>query len=126
MIFGGVFERLPDLRVAFAHGGGSFPGTVQRIEHGFDVRPDLVAMHNPRPPRDYLGRFWVDSLVHNPGQLGYVASLFGSKRVCLGSYFPFPLGEASPGAILREAELESADEARILATNALECLGVGR
>ena len=41
MIFGGVFERLPNLRVAFAHGGGAFPSTIGRVQHGFDVRPDL-------------------------------------------------------------------------------------
>ena len=54
MIFGGVFERLPDLRVAFAHGGGSFPATIGRIEHGFDVRPDLCAIDNPVNPKSYL------------------------------------------------------------------------
>lgn len=47
-IFGGVFERLPKLRVAFAHGGGSFPSTIGRIQHGFDVRPDLCAGKKPR------------------------------------------------------------------------------
>ena len=46
MIFGGVFEKFPKLRVAFAHGGGSFPFTIGRIEHGFEVRPDLVAVDN--------------------------------------------------------------------------------
>ena len=67
IIFGGVLERLPTLRVAFAHGGGAFPGTLGRIQHGFEARPDLVAVDNPVPPRDYLGRFWVDSLVHDRG-----------------------------------------------------------
>lgn len=126
MIFGGVFERLPSLRVAFAHGGGSFPGTIDRIQHGFDVRPDLVAVDNPRPPRDYLGSFWVDSLVHDPGQLNYVSSLFGRNRVCLGSDFPFPLGEDQPGTIIRDADLDPVDETRMLAANALEWLGVAR
>ena len=65
MIFGGVFERLPDLRVAFAHGGGAFPATIGRIQHGFDVRPDLCAIDNKIDPLDYLGKFWVDSLVHD-------------------------------------------------------------
>ena len=63
MIFGGVLERLPKLRVAFAHGGGSFPATIGRIEHGFDVRPDLCAVDNNVNPREYLGKFWIDSLV---------------------------------------------------------------
>ena len=57
MIFGGVFERLPRLRVAFAHGGGSFPHTLGRIEHGFEVRPDLCAVDNKVSPRAYLGKF---------------------------------------------------------------------
>jgi len=57
VIFGGVLERLPRLRIAFAHGGGAFPGTLGRIEHGFECRPDLVAVDNPVPPRAYLGRF---------------------------------------------------------------------
>lgn len=51
MIFGGVFERHPNLRVCFAHGGGAFPFTLGRIEHGFNVRPDLCAVNNPVNPR---------------------------------------------------------------------------
>ncbi|MFT6678009.1 MAG: aminocarboxymuconate-semialdehyde decarboxylase, partial [Granulosicoccus sp.] len=66
MIFGGIFERLPNLKVAFAHGGGSFPTTIGRIEHGFNVRPDLCAVDNNINPRDYLGKFYLDSLVHDP------------------------------------------------------------
>lgn len=64
-IFGGIFERLPDLRVCFAHGGGAFPFTVGRVEHGFNVRPDLCAVDNKRNPREYLQKFYVDSLVHD-------------------------------------------------------------
>ena len=65
MIFGGVFERLPNLRVAFAHGGGAFPSTIGRVQHGFDVRPDLCAIDNNIDPIGYLGKFWVDALVHD-------------------------------------------------------------
>ncbi|NJO01910.1 MAG: amidohydrolase, partial [Bacteroidia bacterium] len=54
MIFGGVFEKLPTLRVAFAHAGGSFLPTIGRLEHGFQARPDLVAIDNPVSPRQYL------------------------------------------------------------------------
>src|SRR3977135_2217942 len=54
MIFGGVFERFPKLRVAFAHGGGAFRFTIGRIEHAFHVRPDLCATDNKANPRKYL------------------------------------------------------------------------
>lgn len=90
MIFGGVFERLPTLKVCFAHGGGSFPMTIGRIEHGFNCRPDLVAVDNKRNPREYLGKFWVDSLVHDEKVLQYVVDVMGEDRVCLGSDYPFP------------------------------------
>jgi len=126
MIFGGVFERLPRLRVAFAHGGGSFPGTIDRIQHGFEVRPDLCAVDNDVPPRDYLGHFWVDSLVHNPRQLSYIASLFGNDKVCLGTDFPFPLGEHDPGSTIRGADLDAIDESAMLGGNAFNWLGMER
>ncbi len=107
MIFGGVFEKCPKLRVAFAHGGGAFPFSIGRIEHGWKVRPDLCAVDNQRNPRDYLAqpdgtpaRFWVDSLVHDADALRMLISLFGPQRVALGSDYPFPLGEAEPGALI--------------------------
>ncbi|HRN35785.1 MAG TPA: amidohydrolase family protein, partial [Flavobacteriales bacterium] len=93
MIFSGLFEKLPKLRVAFAHGGGSFPGTLGRIQHGFEVRPDLCAVDNNVPPKDHLGRFWLDSLVHDPAMLQHVVNLVGADRVALGTDYPFPLGE---------------------------------
>lgn len=96
MIFGGIFERLPTLRVAFAHGGGSFPATLGRIQHGFDVRPDMCAVDNKVAPRDYCGRFWVDSLVHDPDMLRYIVKLLGAEKVALGTDYPFPLGEYEP------------------------------
>ena len=96
MIFGGVFEQLPDLRVAFAHGGGAFPATVGRIQHGFNVRPDLCAVDNDVAPIDYLGKFWVDSLVHDMEMLRYLIDKVGDEKITLGSDYPFPLGEQIP------------------------------
>jgi aminocarboxymuconate-semialdehyde decarboxylase len=124
VIFGGVLERLPSLRIGFAHGGGSFPGTLGRIAHGFEARPDLVAVDNPVPPRAYLGRFWVDSLVHDAEMLHHIVKLFGEERVMLGSDYPFPLGEDSPGALIRSLpQLSPAGRDRLLGGNALHWLG---
>ena len=107
MIFGGVFEKFPKLRVAFAHGGGSFPGTIGRIEHGFTVRPDLVAIDNDINPRKYLGKFWVDSLTHDAKQLQYIIDIFGEDKVALGTDYPFPLGELEPGALIESMNYSS-------------------
>lgn len=122
MIFGGVFERLPKLRVAFAHGGGSFPGTIGRIEHGFKVRPDLVAVNNNVNPRAYLGRFFVDALVHDPAALSMLIDLFGANRVAMGSDYPFPLGEHVPGALIESMALPVEVKEQLLSSTAKEWL----
>jgi aminocarboxymuconate-semialdehyde decarboxylase len=100
LIFGGVLERLPRLRICFAHGGGAFPATLGRIQHGFDVRPDLCAIDNPHGPRKYLSRMYFDSLVHDPSKLDFLIKLVGADQVMLGTDYPFPLGEAEPGALI--------------------------
>lgn len=126
MIFGGVFEKLPHLRVAFAHGGGAFPGLIGRLEHGFNVRPDIVATANDRNPRDYLGQFYVDSLVHEPAMLQYMIDLLGSNRIALGSDYPFPLGEHHPGKMIEDMQLDAKIRADLLADSALEWLALDR
>jgi aminocarboxymuconate-semialdehyde decarboxylase len=125
VIFGGVLERAPRLRIAFAHGGGSFPGTIGRIEHGFKVRPDLCAVDSKLNPRSHLGRFYVDSLVHDAEMLRYLIRLIGVERIALGSDYPFPLGEAVPGELIESLEeLTPAQRERMLAGTALEFLGL--
>jgi aminocarboxymuconate-semialdehyde decarboxylase len=126
MIFGGVFERLPKLRVAFAHGGGSFPATISRIEHGFNVRPDLCAIDNPVNPREYLGRFYIDSLVHDERILDYLIDLMGADRIALGSDYPFPLGEHHPGALIESMPYSARTRQQLLAWTALDWLGVDK
>ena len=102
MIFGGVFERFPKLRVAFAHGGGAFPFTIGRVDHAFHVRPDVVEAENSTSPRRYLAhdgmpaRFYVDSLVHDADALSLLLKLFGAERIAFGSDYPFSLGETHP------------------------------
>ena len=123
MIFGGVFEKFPKLKVAFAHGGGSFPYTLGRIKHGFDVRPDLVAIDNPTSPEKYLGHFWVDSLVHDPKTFRYLLDVMGEDKICLGSDYPFPLGEHHPGKMIEEIEFDKNIKDKLLFINAQKWLG---
>jgi aminocarboxymuconate-semialdehyde decarboxylase len=124
MIFGGVFEKFPKLRVAFAHGGGSFPFTIGRIEHGFEVRPELVAVDNNINPRDYIGKFWVDSLVHDKKVFSYLLELMGEDKICLGSDYPFPLGEQVPGKMIEKMKLGKKIEKKLFYKNAMEWLGI--
>jgi aminocarboxymuconate-semialdehyde decarboxylase len=125
LIFGGVLERLPALRVCVAHGGGAFPFTIGRIGHGFDVRPDLCAVDNDVHPRAYLDRVYLDSLVHDPAALRYLVDLIGAERIALGSDYPFPLGEHHPGALIESMDdLTAETKARLLAGTAVEFLGL--
>ncbi len=124
MIFGGVFERLPKLRVAFAHGGGSFPSTIGRIERGFVACPDLCAVDNSVNPRSYLGKFFLDSLVHDGEFFRYLISLVGEKRIMLGSDYPFPLGEGTPGELIESMDLPASTQKRLMGGTALEWLGM--
>jgi aminocarboxymuconate-semialdehyde decarboxylase len=136
MMFGGVFERFPRLRVAFAHGGGAFPFTIGRIEHAFHVRPDLLATDSKTNPRSYLARaddrgeniparFYVDSIVHDRDALRMLLKLFGAQRVALGSDYPFPLGEAHAGELIESLEgLSATEKAQLLSGTAREFLGI--
>lgn len=126
MIFGGVFEQFPKLRVAFAHGGGSFPFTIGRIEHGFNVRPDLTAIDNPVNPRDYIGKFWIDSLVHDKKAFDFLLNVMGEDNICLGSDYPFPLGEHKPGRLIQKMNLGKKITNKLYYKNAVKWLGIDK
>lgn len=124
LIFSGTLEKLPQLRICFAHGGGSFPATIGRVEHGFNVRPDLCAVDNANGPRKYLSRMYFDSLVHEPAQLDYLIKLVGANQVMLGSDYPFPLGEAVPGSLIESMNYDESTREILLNRTALDWLGL--
>ena len=117
-------ERFSNLRIAFAHGGGSFLLTIGRIEHGFNVRPDLVAIDNEIDPRDYIGKFWTDSLIHDEKAMNYIIDVMGEDNICLGSDYPFPLGEHHPGKMIEELNFENDLREKFLFKNARDWLAM--
>jgi aminocarboxymuconate-semialdehyde decarboxylase len=122
--FGGVLERLPSLRIAFAHGGGAAPMVLGRWEHGFRERPDLCQTATRESPRESMKRVWFDSLVHDPEALRLLLSVAGPGKVALGTDYPFPLGELAPGAVVRAAPwLDDETRASILHGSAAAFLG---
>jgi len=125
MILGGVFDQCPKLRVCFAHAGGSFLPTIGRIEHGYNCRPDLVAIDNPEnKPSDYLGKFWVDCITHDERLLKYIIDMIGSEKICLGSDYPFPLGDLEIGAFIENMGLENQDIENIFNRASAAWLGI--
>jgi aminocarboxymuconate-semialdehyde decarboxylase len=125
LVLGGVLERLPRLRVAFAHGGGAFPFTLGRIAHAFEVRPDLCAVCTQRSPRQQLHRLYFDSLLHDADALRLLIRLAGVERVALGTDYPFPLGEEVAGQLIDSLEERTLTQReRLLAGTAQELLGL--
>ncbi len=126
MILGGIFEKLPRLRVNFSHAGGSLLYTLGRIDHGFRCRPDLVAVDNPVLPSSYLDRFWVDCITHDETTLKFVLEKMGDTKVTLGSDYPFPLGDLEIGAFIENMDLTTATKENIYYKNTLDWLGLSK
>tara|TARA_Y100000817_G_scaffold306680_1_gene292152 strand:- start:249 stop:1238 length:990 start_codon:yes stop_codon:yes gene_type:complete len=125
MIFGGIFEKFPKLRVTFAHGGGSFPYTLGRIEKGFLERPDLCALDSKINPKDVIGNFYVDSLVHSSEALSFLIKTMGTNSIMLGSDYPFPLGEESPGDLIdSNKKINKIDKEKMFYKNAQKWLNI--
>jgi aminocarboxymuconate-semialdehyde decarboxylase len=123
IIFGGVLDRLTDLRLVFAHGGGYAAFAAGRFDHGATVRPE--SRGTQEPPADYLQRLYFDDLTHSPLALRYLIDLVGIEHVVLGSDFPADMGYVDPVGWLERAPLiDDAEKARILGGNVEDLLGL--
>ena len=97
----------------------------RELEHGWRCRPDLVAVDNPDSPREYLGKFWVDSITHDARLMQYVLELQGADKVVMGSDYPFPLGDLEFGRYIEtDMDLSEADRSAIFHGSALSWLGL--
>jgi aminocarboxymuconate-semialdehyde decarboxylase len=118
LIVSGAFDRLPtNLRICFAHGGGSFAFLLGRLENAWHHHP-VARGTSQFPPSHYLDRFFVDSAVFDRSTLQFLVEKMGAERVSLGSDYPFPLGEQRVGSLIRESSLSSAAKSNLLANNA--------
>ncbi len=122
LIFSGVLDRHPGLKLIAAHGGGYLPTHIGRSDHAWRARPD--ARGCAREPSSYLRRLYFDSLVHDPYVLRELIRVAGAGRVLLGSDFPFDMGAENPLAALAAAELAAADHAAVRGANAAALLGL--
>ena len=122
LIFAGVFERLKQLRMCFAHGGGSFPATLDVSRLVSMCGPIIPPIDNPHSPRRYLNKIYFDSLVHEPAKLDYLLKLVGADQIALGSDYPFPLGEAEPGKLIDSCDYQDDIKAMLFHGAALNWL----
>ena len=124
MILGGAFDRISaDLRIAFAHGGGSFAFWTGRADNAWQQRNDLVRGRSERPPSEYVDRFRVDSVGFEASALRLLVDVMGAEGVMMGSDYPYPLGERPAGKVIRQADLPADQTASLLGGNAARFLG---
>ncbi len=126
LMMGGVLDRYPELKFAFAHGGGSFPATLGRIDWGFEVRPDLCQVRTETPPRELVDKLYFDTLVHDPMMLRFLVEKFGPEQLALGTDYPFVLGEHEPGKLIESMDFAPEVKERMLSGTALEWIGRDR
>ena len=121
LIFGGVLDAYPGLKICVAHGGGYLPSYRGRMDHAFRAREDC-RQHIARAPSTYLNQIWFDSLVFDRTQLDYLIATYGADRICLGSDYPFDMAEPDPVGFVDH--LDGAAKAKVLGLNAAHLLGL--
>lgn len=124
LIFDGVMERHPRLKIVLAHGGGYLPAYAGRFDHAYNARED-VRHGLPRPPSEYLSRFYFDTMVFDADQLGFLVRKYGPDHLLLGTDYPYDMGEADPLGLLEEVEgLSDYEREQISGANAARLLGL--
>jgi aminocarboxymuconate-semialdehyde decarboxylase len=124
LIFGGVIEGHPSLKIVVAHGGGYLPAYAGRMDHAYHARED-VREGLPRPPSEYLRQFYLDTMVFEPDQLAYLVSRYGADHLLLGTDYPYDMGENDPvGLVARTPGLSEEERAAICGGNAARLLGI--
>lgn len=124
LIFDGVMERHPDIKIVLVHGGGYLPAYAARMDHAYHARED-VRDGLPHPPSEYLGRFYLDSMVFAEDQLAFLIRKYGADHVVLGTDYPYDMGETDPvGLISRAVGDDQAALAAITSGNAARLIGL--
>jgi aminocarboxymuconate-semialdehyde decarboxylase len=121
LIFSGLLDRYPGLKILAAHGGGYLPGYLGRGDHAWQVRPDSRTC--AEPPSAYIRRLWFDALVYTPEGLRTLTAAAGADRVLLGTDYPFDMGISDPLDRLAAAGLPASASEAIRGGNAAALLG---
>ncbi len=122
LIFSGLLEKLPGLKICFAHGGGHLPYIMGRIHHGYVVRPECKD-EIKRSPWEYFGRVYFDTITHYLPALEYLVKTAGSDHVLMGTDYPYDMGDEDPVGFVRSLSIPEADKEKILDGNIRRLLG---
>jgi aminocarboxymuconate-semialdehyde decarboxylase len=123
LIFDGVLERHPNLKILAVHGGGFLPSYSGRIDHAWGARSDSHGSL-PQPPTTYLKKIYFDTVVFTPHQLAELVRVFGAEHIIMGTDYPFDMAEFDPIGHVASAGLDAATVAAIAGGNAKRLLGL--
>ncbi|MDH2234711.1 amidohydrolase family protein [Pigmentiphaga sp. GD03639] len=123
LIYGGVLDEYPDLKICVAHGGGLLPSYIGRFDHAHRVRPDCHA-HCQHAPSHYLKRMYFDTMVFDPDQLDWLVRKYGAFQVLLGTDYPYDMGETRPLELLQRTALTEDERGLVAGLNAARLLGL--
>lgn len=118
LIFSGIFDHLPGLKIILAHAGGFLPYNIDRWRHGFEVRPECRDFLR-KSPESYMNNFYYDTISHGPTTLQFLISRVGSGRVLMATDYPYDMGDLTPLQSIGAAKLTATDKERILSKNSL-------
>jgi aminocarboxymuconate-semialdehyde decarboxylase len=125
LIFSGILDKFPDLKICFSHGGGSLPYLLPRIDQAWEVWPHIRTTENP--PSHYAKKLYYDTLVYDPRNLQYMLEKFGAEQIITGSDYPFLLRETPAGKVVEQLENLSDEEVKqMLGENAIKFLGLNK
>jgi aminocarboxymuconate-semialdehyde decarboxylase len=126
LIFGGVLERVPGLKVCVVHGGGYLPSYPSRYDHAWRARADVREFIPDHPPSHYLQRLYFDTMLYDANELGTLIARYGADHVLLGTDYPYDMGEVDPVRLVCSVEgLSDHERAQILGGNAARLLRLG-
>lgn len=124
LVFDGVLDRHPGLKICVAHGGGYVPAYAGRMDHGYHARPDC-RQHISQPPSSYIKKLYFDTMVFEPDQLAFLIQKYGADHIVLGTDYPFDMGHYDPkGLIGGVPDLSDEDRQRICGGTAAMLLGI--
>jgi aminocarboxymuconate-semialdehyde decarboxylase len=125
LVFGGVLERHPKLKIVAAHGGGYLGGYPARMDHAYRVRPECHD-YIRRPPSYYMKKIYYDTMVFGEAQLEHLVNLWGADHVVIGTDYPYDMGYYKPVEFVEGAKLTRAQKDEIIGLNAAKLLGLKR
>jgi aminocarboxymuconate-semialdehyde decarboxylase len=124
LIFSGIPDRFPKLKMCLGQAGGFLPYIIGRLDHGYTARPECRKFASSKPSH-YLRWFYYDTIIFAPGALGFMIDTVGADRVMLGSDFPFDMGSSDPHAdMAKSPRLTEPDRAWLRYRTACEFLNM--